>query len=45
MTVRPSMERACELRAESNRPRFMMVWTVQNRADLREHIRCGWDHY
>jgi hypothetical protein len=41
--VRPSMERACELRAEANRPRFIYVWTV-NAHDLeREYIRIGVD--
>jgi glycerophosphoryl diester phosphodiesterase len=41
--VRPSMERACEFRAESNRTRFIYVWTVQDDDLLCEYIRIGVD--
>jgi glycerophosphoryl diester phosphodiesterase len=41
--VRPSMERACEFRAESNRTRFIYVWTVQDDDLLREYIHIGVD--
>jgi glycerophosphoryl diester phosphodiesterase len=41
--VRPSMERVCEFRAESNRTRFIYVWTVQDDDLLREYIHIGVD--
>lgn len=41
--VRPSMERACALRAEANRPRFIYVWTVNSHDLEREYIRIGVD--
>jgi glycerophosphoryl diester phosphodiesterase len=41
--VRPSMERACELRAETNQPRFIYVWTVNSGDLAREYIRIGVD--
>ena len=41
--VRPSMERACELRAETNQPRFIYVWTVNSHDLEREYIRIGVD--
>jgi glycerophosphoryl diester phosphodiesterase len=41
--VRPSMERACALRAETNQPRFIYVWTVNSHELEREYIRIGVD--
>jgi glycerophosphoryl diester phosphodiesterase len=41
--VRPSMERACALRAAANRPRFIYVWTVNSHELEREYIRIGVD--
>jgi len=41
--VRPSMERACALRAETNQPRFIYVWTVNSHDLEREYIRIGVD--
>ena len=41
--VRPSMERACEFRAASNRTRFIYVWTVNDDDLQREYIRIGVD--
>jgi glycerophosphoryl diester phosphodiesterase len=41
--VRPSMERACALRAASGQPRFIYVWTVNDGALLREYVRIGVD--
>jgi glycerophosphoryl diester phosphodiesterase len=41
--VRPSMERACEFRAEMNRTRFIYVWTVNDDDLMFEYIRIGID--
>jgi glycerophosphoryl diester phosphodiesterase len=41
--VRPSMERACEFRAATNRTRYIDVWTVQDDDLLRRYIHIGVD--
>lgn len=41
--VRPSMERACEFRAATNKIRFIYVWTVNNENLMREYIKIGVD--
>lgn len=41
--VRPSMERACEFRAETNRTKYIDVWTVQDVDILREYLHIGVD--
>ena len=41
--VRPSLERACELRAASGFPRFAYAWTVNDANLMREYIRIGVD--
>jgi hypothetical protein len=41
--VRPSLERVCELRAESALPKFIYAWTVNDVALMREYIRIGVD--
>lgn len=41
--VRPSMERACEFRAATDRLRFIYVWTVNDGDLMREYIRIGVD--
>jgi len=41
--VRPSIERACALRAADYRCKFVNVWTVNKNADMRLFIRSGVD--
>ncbi len=41
--VRPSLERACELRAAGGAPRFAYAWTVDDANLMREYIRIGVD--
>ena len=41
--VRPSLERACELRAAAGAPRFTYAWTVDDARLMREYIRIGVD--
>ena len=41
--VRPSMERACELRAQGDLPHFIYCWTVNDDELQREYIRIGVD--
>ncbi len=41
--VRPSMERACALRAATSQPRFIYVWTVNDEDLMREYVRIGVD--
>ena len=41
--VRPSLERACELRAATGAPRFTYAWTVDDARLMREYIRIGVD--
>lgn len=41
--VRPSIERATELRAETGRPRFIYGWTVNDDELQREYMRIGLD--
>lgn len=41
--VRPSLERACELRAATGAPRFTYAWTVDAARLMREYIRIGVD--
>ena len=41
--VRPSMEKACWYRAATGRPRFILVWTVNDHDLMREYIRIGVD--
>jgi glycerophosphoryl diester phosphodiesterase len=41
--VRPSMERACEFRAATNRIKYIDVWTVQDDDLLHRYIHIGVD--
>jgi glycerophosphoryl diester phosphodiesterase len=41
--VRPSLERACDLRASTGAPRFTYAWTVDDARLMREYIRIGVD--
>lgn len=41
--VRPSLERACELRAATSAPRFAYAWTVDEPGLMREYLRIGVD--
>lgn len=40
---RYTLERACELTAQANRPKFVYVWTVNDDDEMREYIRIGVD--
>ena len=39
--LRPSIERACVLRAEAGKLKFVYVWTVGDPDKMREYIRIG----
>ncbi len=41
--IRPSIERACALRAETGFPKFICVWTVNTEQLKREYMRIGVD--
>jgi hypothetical protein len=41
--VRPAMERACALRAETGSPKFICVWTINSEQLKSEYIRIGVD--
>ncbi len=41
--IRPGIERACALRAETGLPKFICVWTVNSEHLKREYIRIGVD--
>lgn len=41
--IRPGMERACALRAETGSPKFLCVWTVNSEQLKREYVRIGVD--
>jgi hypothetical protein len=41
--IRPSMERACQMRAASGRPDFVNVWSVNDASLQREYLRIGVD--